>query len=58
VDSYFWCTPGVQVMTFDPTVATTRFDAHMGAFAANNLLETRYNDFLQHCVSIRTYEYP
>lgn len=44
VESYYWCTPAVQVMTSDPT----RFDAHMNAFATNVLLPTHYDDFLDH----------
>ena len=41
VDSYYWCTPGVEVMTSDPA----RFDAHMNAFATNPPLPTHYDDF-------------
>jgi hypothetical protein len=44
VDSYFGCTPGLEVMTSDPT----RFDAHMNAFSTNTLLPTHYDDFLNH----------
>lgn len=44
VDSYFWCTPGIEVMTSDPN----RFNAHMNAFATNTLLATHYDDFLNH----------
>ena len=36
VDSYFWCTPGVQLIGN----YLHRFDAHMNAFATNALLET------------------
>lgn len=53
VDSYFWCTPGVQVMTSDPT----RFDVHMNAFSTNTLLPTRYDDFLQHFVGTPVLHY-
>lgn len=42
VDSHFWCTPSIQVMTD----STTRFNAHMNAFATNTLLPTHYDDFL------------
>lgn len=42
VHSYFWCTPGIEVMTSDPA----RFDAHMNAFSTNTLLWTHYDDFL------------
>lgn len=46
VESWFWCTPGVQMMTRDPA----RFDAHMNAFTTNSLMSTRYEDFLNHIV--------
>lgn len=53
VDSYFWCTPGVEVMTSDPA----RFDAHMNAFATNTLLQTHYDDFLNYVVWSVVHEY-
>lgn len=43
VDSYYWCTPGVEVMS---TLNPARFDAHMNAFRTNTLLPTHYDDFL------------
>jgi hypothetical protein len=46
VDSYFWSTPGQEVMTSDPL----RFDAHMNAFSTNTLLPTHYDDYLNHVV--------
>ena len=54
VDSYFWCTPGVQVMTSDPA----RFDVHMNAFSTNTLLPTRYKDYLNHIVGTVLHYYP
>jgi hypothetical protein len=53
VDSYFWCTPGIEVMTSDPT----RFNAHMDAFATNTLLPTHYDDFLLFVARSWTHEY-
>lgn len=44
VESYYWCTPGLEVMGD----SATRFDAHMNAFTANTLLPTHYDDFLNH----------
>jgi hypothetical protein len=41
VDSYYWCTPGVDVMGHGPL----RFDAHMNAFSVNVLLESRYDSY-------------
>jgi hypothetical protein len=41
VDSYFWSTPGNEMMTSDPA----RFDAHMNAFSTATLLPTHYDDY-------------
>jgi hypothetical protein len=46
VQSYYWSTPGLEIMASDPS----RFDSHMNAFATNTLLETHYDDFLSHVV--------
>lgn len=55
VESYFWCTPGVQAMGIDPQ----RFDVHMDAQAANVLLESRFSTYLNHYVPpIIQYSYP
>ena len=44
MDSYFWCTPGLELMASDPA----RFNVHMNAFTTNMLLPTHYDDFLNH----------
>jgi hypothetical protein len=58
VDSFYWCTPGVQIMGHDPSaVGPWRFDAHMTAFASNALLESRYDSYLQNVISTVTHTY-
>jgi hypothetical protein len=55
VESYFWCTPGVQAMGYDlrgPSFTADRFDLHMGAYATNTLMPSHYNDFLTNHVSV------
>ncbi len=44
VDSYFWCTPGVRVMSDE----VGRFQGHMDAFSQNVLQPTRYHTFMSH----------
>lgn len=49
VESYFWCTPGVQAMGYDlrgPIDTARRFDVHMAAFASNTLMASHFDDFL------------
>lgn len=58
VDSYYWCTPGIQIMGHDPSsVGPWRFDAHMTAFASNVLLESRFDSYLQNISSTVVHTY-
>ncbi|MBP8298876.1 MAG: penicillin acylase family protein [Planctomycetes bacterium] len=60
VESYFWCTPGVQAMGPDlrgPTQTSARFNAHMNAYATNSLLPSYYSNFLSTFVSMVTHVY-
>jgi hypothetical protein len=53
VESYFWCTPGVEAMGIDPA----RFDRHMDAFATNTLMRTHFSDFETNHVSVVEHYY-
>ncbi len=44
VDSFFWCTPGVEVMT-NNAWRLGALDKNMSAFATNGLMGTHYDDF-------------
>lgn len=60
VESYFWCTPGVQAMGNDlrgPAQTAQRFDQHMQAFASNTLMQSHFNDFLTNHVTVVTHYY-
>ncbi|MCA8976382.1 MAG: hypothetical protein KDC98_16805, partial [Planctomycetes bacterium] len=53
VESYFWCTPGVQPMG----TGTSRFNVHMNAHAANTLLQSYFTDFATDPVSLIRHYY-
>jgi hypothetical protein len=53
VESWFWCTPGVEAMGSDPR----RFDRHMAAFASSTLLRSHYSDFATNYVTIEEHYY-
>jgi hypothetical protein len=51
VESYFWCTPGVEAMVAD----TGRFQQHMDAHAGNSLLPSHFNTFQSFPFEARVY---
>jgi hypothetical protein len=51
VESYFWCTPGVEAMGIDPA----RFEQHMDAHASNTLLPSHFHTFLNFPFEVRVY---
>ncbi len=54
VESYFWCTPGVEAMGANPS----RFNLHMAAHATNTLMRSHFSDFATNHVSLVTHYYP
>jgi len=60
VESYFWCTPGVEAMGPDlrvPTRTAMRFDLHMNAFSTNTLMRSHFSDFQTSPASVVTHVY-
>lgn len=60
VESYFWCTPGVQAMGPDlsvPPNTAARFNLHMDAYSTNTLMRSHFSDFQTNPASVVTHVY-